>query len=189
MDAPRVQACPFKGRESLDAFSQNQFCSKLSVLLMHFKTDTISFQKIVTSRACRSRGTVVWNYLWPTGGCDVMGACLSSYCRGCVMSEKRGRRLCGSPSRLPECQQRKGTSLRHAETGSCATLREFPAACYVHRSLEVGSDVSQTTHKIIFILDIPLLRWWGTEDKVQKPALQVSQNSHSPLKINHLCYT
>lgn len=52
-----------------------------------------------------------------------MGACLSGYRCGCVVPEKRGRRLRGSASRLPERQQRKGTSLQHAETVVVFTVR------------------------------------------------------------------
>lgn len=84
-----------------------------------------------------------------------MGACVSSYRCGRVVPEKRGRRLRGSASRLPECQQRKGTSLRHAETVVVFTVQGFWLLVTVTNHLEW---VSQTMPKIIFIPGMPLLR-------------------------------
>lgn len=83
-------------------------------------------KKNMTSPACRSRGAVVRNNLRPAGGDAIVGACLSGRSCGFAVSGKRGRRLCGSASRLAECEQRKGTALWNVEVQVVFTCSVFP---------------------------------------------------------------
>lgn len=121
MDAPRVQVCPFKDRESHCSFKQ---MTKLPACAVAFESwqCIITIQNPMTSFACRCWGTVVWNHLWSTGGDSVMGACLPNYSYGCIVSDERWWHLCGFATFLPECYQRKGTHLLDIYKGSFLKL-------------------------------------------------------------------
>lgn len=124
---PESRSAPLRTVSHLIAFSRIKFCVLFSFFF--FMTSWViprHLKKNMTSPACRSRGAVVRNNLRPAGGDAIVGARLSGRSCGFAVSGKRGRRLCGSASRLAECEQRKGTALWNVEVQVVFTCSVFP---------------------------------------------------------------